>query len=458
MRLAVFCLARPTFDVELAASHAAAALRSLEATGAEMIGDAELLMEGEALERRLEEAAAAAPDAALIVQASFCDAGMAKRIGERLEVPLAVWAFPEARDGGRLRLNSFCGLNLAAHALGRAGRRIGWLHAPPDARPDLEALFGEPSHRAPLRAPAAPAENAAPALADLAGRIGLVGAHPEGFDTCDFAAGDLRDKFDVEVERIDLEELFSRARSADGGRVEALRKETADALTGLGDMEPEPLEKSLRSYAALSDLSAERGLGALAVRCWPETFTDYGCAVCGAMARLSGEGVPAACEADMLGAVAGRLMQALAGGPTMLTDIVDFDAADDSAVLWHCGLAPLEFCDPGFAPAAALHTNRRKPLLHEFPLRPGRVTVARISQALGEMKMVVGRGRMLTRPMSFTGTSGVIRFDAPAGRVRAALIGDALEHHLTIVYGDVKAGLESVAAATGLPVLDLDAL
>lgn len=158
----------------------------------------------------------------------------------------------------------------------------------------------------------------------------------------------------------------------------------------------------------------------------------------------------------MLGTVGSHLLQDLADSPAMLTDIVDVDAEDDTAVLWHCGLAPLDFCDPDFAPRATLHTNRQMPLLHEFPLKPGRVTVARISQARGELKMVVGRGEILQRPMSFTGTSGVIRFDCGAEAARRALIDGQLEHHVSIVYGDVKAGVEAAAAAAELPLLDLD--
>ncbi|WP_420349520.1 hypothetical protein [Pelagibius sp.] len=92
------------------------------------------------------------------------------------------------------------------------------------------------------------------------------------------------------------------------------------------------------------------------------------------------------------------------------------------------------------------------------PLKPGRVTVARISQAQSELKMVVGRGEILRRPMSFTGTSGVIRFDCGAEVARRALIDAQLEHHVSITYGDVKSGVEAAAAAADLPLLDLDAL
>ena len=406
MRLAVFCLARPTFDVDLAAETAQTAVTSLRAAGAEVLGDATLLLDAEAVTQRLEALKDQPLGGVLIVQATFCDAAMTAAIGATLPAPVAIWAFPEPRDGGRLRLNSFCGLSLAAHALGKIGRRCGWFHAPASEAPDLGALFGQ-AGTTPATRPAKRGGEAIP----FASRIGLVGEHPDGFDTCGFDQNDLKERFNVDVERIELKEFFEAAESADTARIDRLRDQAAGRLEGLGDLDGAQVDKSLRCYAALRDLADSRRLDGFAVRCWPETFTEYGCAVCGAMA---------------------------------------------TAVLWHCGLAPLDFCDPDVAPQATIHTNRRMPLLHEFPMKPGRVTVARISQAKSEMKMVIGRGEILKRPMSFTGTSGVIRFDCGAAAARRALIDGQLEHHVSLVYGDVKAGLEAAAAAAGLPVLDLD--
>ncbi len=452
MRIAVFCLARPTFDVALASQTAETAVASLASSGAEVLGAADLLMDAPAVEARLNAVKDQRPDGVLIIQATFCDAAMTSAIGATLAAPVVIWAFPEPRDGGRLRLNSFCGLSLASHALGKIGRRCGWLHAPATAKPDLAALFAD-TGAAP--APRAARPGAAP---DLACRVGLVGEHPAGFDTCGFDETELTSRFGVDVERIDLETLFAAAKAADGARIGALKSQAAKRLEGVETLDGEQVERSLRCYSALRDMAEERQLDGFAVRCWPETFTEYGCAVCGAMATLNGERIPASCEADMLGTVGSRLLQTLADGPAMLTDIVDFDSDDDTAVLWHCGLAPLDFCDPDFTPRATIHTNRRMPLLHEFPLKPGRVTVARISQAKSELKMVVGRGEILRRPMSFTGTSGVIRFDCGAEAARRALIDAQLEHHVSITYGDVKAGVEAAAAAADLPLLDLDAL
>lgn len=456
MTLAVFCLARPTFDVRLAKASAVEAVTGITALAGPVLGGPDLLMDADMLGAAITAAQNAKADRVLVMQASFCDAGMVCEIAETLDLPLAIWAFPEPRDGGRLRLNSFCGLNLALHALGKRGIRAGWHHAAASVPPDLETVF-QPGAAPLLRQPGDPApDGAARALRDLRGPVGLFGTHPDGFDTCAFEPDDIKARFGAWVQPYTLDTLFDRARAVDPDRVFTLRQETERRLAGVDVLDPEPLEKSLRVGEALAEFAAEDGLTGAAVRCWPETFTDYGCAVCGGMARLASAHVPASCEADMLGTITSRLMQALAGQPVMLTDIVDIDPSDQTAVLWHCGLAPLEFCDPDFAAEATLHTNRMKPLLHQFPLKPGRVTIARISQANGEPTMVVGRGEMLRRPMAFTGTSGVIRFDCGAARARDTLLNGALEHHLSVTYGDIRDGLISAAKATGLKLLDMD--
>jgi len=95
------------------------------------------------------------------------------------------------------------------------------------------------------------------------------------------------------------------------------------------------------------------------------------------------------------------------------------------------------------------------PLLYEFTLKPGRVTFARVSQAQGQPRMVIAGGEMLERPMAFTGTSGVVRFDARAEQVMDNVIASGLEHHMALAYGDHRARLRGVAAALNLPVLDL---
>ncbi len=157
----------------------------------------------------------------------------------------------------------------------------------------------------------------------------------------------------------------------------------------------------------------------------------------------------------MMGALTQLVLMEVADAPVFLTDLVDMDADDDTGVVWHCGQAPISMRDPDVQPTATIHTNRRMPLLFEFPLKPGRVTFMRLSQAFGETKMVVATGEMLKRPMAFTGTSGVVRFDGGTARTLDRIIAAGLEHHMALAYGDHTAELADVAAAMGLPLLEL---
>jgi len=260
----------------------------------------------------------------------------------------------------------------------------------------------------------------------------------------------------VRVERISLDEVFRAAEAQPPQAVTRARARVETELAGTRALEPEPLERSLRAFGALSDLARERGLSALAVRCWPEFFTAYGCAACGPMAMLSQDGVPCACEADVYGAATGLLLQALADAPPFMADLVDVDREENTAVVWHCGLAPISMADPDEKPHAGIHSNRRLPLLGEFALAPGRVTLARISQSRGSLRFVVAGGQMLKAPPSFSGTSGVLRFDRPAGEVLDTILEQGLEHHYSLAYGDYRAPLRAIAGRLSLPLLELD--
>ena len=95
------------------------------------------------------------------------------------------------------------------------------------------------------------------------------------------------------------------------------------------------------------------------------------------------------------------------------------------------------------------------PLLGQFTLKPGRITIARVTQTGDGLALVLGGGEVIRAPMSFTGTSAVVRFDGGIAAARNCLIDAALEHHVAIVYGEHRPLLETWAAAKGLPVLDM---
>ncbi len=460
-RIGLLPLARPTFDVEFAENNLQKMLSALEGGGHQLAGARNLLMDAPAARAAIDEIEESNPDCILILQVTFTDAAMTVEIARRFDLPLSIWAIPEPRAGGRLRLNSFCGLNLAGHALGLAGREFGYLYSDP-ASEGIDAALEELltgkrlANPVDLTRPNVTTDDGTEAVAALRGsKIARIGAHPDGFDTCAYDKAKLDALAGVTVDEIGLDTFFAEAGTVGDRDLSTLRDQADRLLTGLDDVDQSELGRSLKLKSAIENIRARGGYDAFAIRCWPETFTEYGGAVCGPVSMMGEARVPCACEADVYGALTTLLLQQVADAPAFLADLVDLDIADDTGVVWHCGQAPISMANSQFDPRATIHTNRKMPLLFEFPLKPGRVTFFRISQARGKTFAVVGGGEMLDRPMAFTGTSGVVRFDSGAQAVLENIMGAALEHHMALAYGDHRQTLKSAAAALGVPVLEL---
>jgi L-fucose isomerase-like protein len=406
------------------------------------MGPIDLVGSLEETERAAETLGDSAIDLLVLFQATFADSTLALTLARAIDAPLLLWAVPEVPTGGRLRLNSLCGINLAGHALRRAGRSYATVYAAADDpaavdRIRIEAQAGRIARR--LRGTC----------------IGRVGEHPDGFETCQFDAPGLKEIFGVEVVQIDLATIFEKTRAADPNAVDAVEQALGSRLAGYTEVDQQARRNTFGTYVTLRDLAEQERLSGFAVRCWPEFFTELGCAACGASSLLNDDLIPASCETDVNGTITQLILQWISGTPAFGSDIVSFDMAANTAVFWHCGKAPLSMADPDTQPRAQIHSNRQLPLLMEFPLKPGPVTLARLSEATGEFRLVVGRGEVIQAPISFTGTSGVIRFDGSAQAILDTILAEGLEHHLALTYGDHVETLLALARILDIPVLEL---
>jgi L-fucose isomerase-like protein len=436
-------IARPTFDTALAAEMTRRARGQIQDAGWELNGPEEMVMDVPAAQAVAADLKDSALDLLLVFQATFADATMTVMLAEALNAPLLLWAVPDIPSGGRLRLNSLCGINLSAFSLNRIGRRFRYVYAEAEdttVLPRVETL--------------ARAGRALRLLREA--RIGVIGQHPDGFDPCDYDGGRLHALFGLQVLPFDLGAFFSQVREQPTERIEARLANLSQTLTNLPELDQQAVRGTIGAWEALSQLSQVEGLSGIAVCCWPEFFTELGCAACGAMSMMSDSGVPCSCEADVNGTATQLMLQGVSGEAAFGTDLVSADRESDTFVFWHCGLAPLSMADPSVQPRGTVHSNRQLPLLMEFPLKPGRVTIGRLSESKGSgYRLVVGRGEMLSRPNSFSGTSGVCRFDSPLGDALDVIMNEGLEHHYSITYGDHFDSLLALADMLDLPVVQL---
>ena len=464
-RIGLVALARGTFDLGAAADTAAALRATLAAAGHDVVGPAALAEDGDAAAATAAALAAADAerplDAVVVLEATFTDGTLpsAAVAPLRADLPVVLWGAPEPRTGGRLRMNALCGINLAAYRLRHEGRDVRAVYADP-AGADAAALLADavagaavaPARPAPPTPSADDRVRASAVRARLSGlRVGQVGAQPDGFDPCVADPADLA-ALGVGLDRVELAAMFDRAAAAGEDELAPLRDVVgprgADALDAAG------VDATLRLHVALRGLAGERGWSAVATRCWPECFAEAGGAACAAQGMLADAGIPATCEADVLGAVTAVALEAAAGRTAFVADLVDA-APDGTVAFWHCGLAAPSLAHPDEPVGVTVHPNRRAPLLHEFRLRPGRVTIARFGHTGGRLRLALGGGEILDAPRPFTGTSMVVRPDTPAGDLVATVMAEGLDHHYGVVHGDVRGVMAALAEDLGIPVLAL---
>jgi len=459
VKIGILALGRPTFDVQYAKERLTASLNYLSSTNHNIFGSCELLLDEQDALNEIIKLKKEDLDFIIIIQVTFTDSSTLLKIASCLEKPIGIWAFPEPRQSGRLRLNAFCGLNLASHTLGLNNIPFSWIYENPEniEETKFEILINSNNSQRPekiLEIPSLGSKKAKSIKEKIHNfKIGKIGSHPDGFDTCKYDQKKLMGLCGITVDEIEIDTFLNNSRNVKSEEIEPTLNKLKRTISSLKEVNQKELILSLKLEKSLKKLKEDGTYNAFAIRCWPEMFTEYGGAICAPASILTENKVPCACEADVYGAVTQLILQEVSGQPVFLTDIVDIDINDDSGVFWHCGQAPITMCNPKIKPTATIHSNRKMPLLFEFPLKKGIVTMMRISQSFGEQKMVVSKGKMIDRPLPFKGTSGVINFENDTKDVLNNIISYGLEHHIAMTYGDHVELLFEVASELKLPIL-----
>ena len=452
-------LARETFDVEYAESKFKIAKSLLLSLSPDAIGFENLITNDEGADSALSFFKSNDVEKIFLFQTTFTDAKFLLNFAKSIQKPICIVSFPEPRTGGRLRLNSICGLNLAMHSLIKN-----------DITPDFVIMEEDDKANEMSFSNFIESQNESNKIAwDIATianinadfdysidkqTIGIIGTRPEGFDTCDYDSNEVTSKLNVSLVDLELEDLFDEAKDIEVETIVKTKSTVSSYLAGTEELVQEEFDKSLSIFHGLENLKDKYNLDAFAIRCWPETFTEYGCASCGPMAMMNEKKVSCACEADVLGGISCNILNQMNNNPSLLVDIVDVDKSDNSLVFWHCGLAPISMAKEGTA-KSGIHSNRKKPLLHDFSLKEGEITIFRVSKARGRLQFFVMKGQVLDRPNSFSGTSGVINLGENSAHKLEQMFKGGLEHHVAFTYGDISDKLIHFGQQMDIPTYTL---
>ena len=289
-------------------------------------------------------------------------------------------------------------------------------------------------------------------------KIFTFGPRPQNFFACNAPIKQLYN-IGVEIEEnseLDLFESFNK--HAGDSRIADVVKDMADEL-GDGNKKPEILEKLAQYEITLLDwIEGHKGSAeffAIAGKCWPAFQTQFGFVPCYVNSRLTGRGIPVACEVDIYGCLSEFIGTCVSDDIVTLLDINNsvpkimykesiegkFDyKLTDTFMGFHCGNTCSKKLTKGEMKYQAIMA-RALPIevtngTLEGDIVPGDITFYRLqSTADNVLRAYVAEGEVLPVATRSFGGTGVFAIKEMGRFYRYALIDGNYPHHGAVAFG-----------------------
>ena len=383
------------------------------------------------------------PDFVVFQNLTFANAAYTSEVLRRFDCPVLLWTLREpVIDGGRLRLNSLTGAYSAANALRSFdGHAFSWCFGAPeeaDVRETVKAAVQAAQLRSSMRSLT----------------MAAIGHTPQGFGFGRALDAELMSVFGVELESIEARELIDAAKTYSDEDCAEYLKETEACTCGLSKTPEKNRLDHARLLKAYSDYVRDHHIGALASRCWPDFFTSFGTPVCTVLSMLNDQGVAAACEADIYGALSMWIGMQLSSEPVFFGDPVALDENESSVTYWHCGAAACSLARKDTGAEVGVHPNRKIGPAMDFGCEAfPEATVFRIGRKPdGSFRFFIAEGSVLDKPKQFIGTSIVVQTEKNSREVVEQSIRAGFEPHFVVMKGHHARTLEILADTFGFEV------
>lgn len=383
------------------------------------------------------------PDLIVLQNITFANAAYATEVLARFDCPFILWTLREpVIDGTRLRLNSLTGAYSAANTYKQFRKE------------PLDYVFGAPDEVAVQKKLAAAIQAARLKLHLKNLTMASIGHTPQGFGFGRALDAEMRTNFGVNLECIEAREVIHKAKSFSD---EDVKEYLEDAMNRTKGLENTPEQNRLdfaRLYRAYKEFVEEHHIGALASRCWPDFFTEFGTPVCMVLSILNDLNVPSACEVDAYGALSMYMGRELTGRSTFFGDPVSMDEKEGTVTFWHCGMAACSLARTDTGAEVGEHCNRHIGPTMEFGCKAEKeVTIFRVGKDCeGKFRFLIAPGEALDKPKQFYGTSIVVKTDLDAKKFVEQTVTEGWEPHFVVIYGNVADELEILGHQLNIPV------
>ncbi len=433
IKLGVVCLTRNTFDYVAAGELYQGILKDLSALEQiDLCALEQPIMEPDEAIAAGKTFAAEQVDGIAVISGTFHLGHLLLEIKKYADKPVLLWGLPELPyNGGKIRLNSVCGVNLNASNLVKSGitdftYTIGskidedWV----DAIRMIRAL--KDSH------------------------IGILGYRAHGFFNVGVDELAMYHKFGTIVDHFELTDLWNQPVEKDTVEKYAAVMRGAFDTSAVSSEKQDKVAELAAKFRAFAD---EKNLTAIAVRCWPEFAGGYGIAPCAAMSIVQSDDLLLSCEGDLDCAITMIAHRAAGAKTPFMADLSQVNPEDNSALMWHCGVAPCNLTDGVCACTLDTYHAGGRGVTAGFVMKSGAINMARLDSINGHYRMFNRKGEAVPMQKELTGTYAKVRFEEPMQSVLDTVVYSGLAHHVSMVYGDYSKPLSIFARLKGLEVL-----
>jgi L-fucose isomerase-like protein len=385
------------------------------------------------------------PDLIVLQNVTFANSAYAIEVFKRLNAPVLLWTLREpVIDGGRLRLNSLTGAFSAGFAhQAMTDDHLHYMYGSPSEQPIIDQL-----------SKTIKAARIKHSMKDM--NLLVIGHTPQGFGFGRALDLEMAQTFGVNLLAIESRELTQIAKNMN---ISEAGKESDEAHRKMVDLDKtNPTNKNdfVKLYKVYKDYIEKNNIKAIASRCWPDFFTDYGTPVCSVLGMLNDQNIAAACETDAYGALSMYLGQQFTETPTYLGDPVSINEEENTITFWHCGTSACSLARLDTGALTGVHPNRKIGPTMEFGLRPSEhATIFRIGRKPnGSFRFFIANGEILDKPKQFLGTSMVVRVEQKVNPMITKMVKEGWEPHFAVLYGNVSQELTILAEMLNIEVVN----
>jgi L-fucose isomerase and related proteins len=287
-------------------------------------------------------------------------------------------------------------------------------------------------------------------------RVGAMGYCDMGLYSLMIDGVALKKHLGMDVEDIFSAEIDKAATDALKEEIDKVVQEMKDDLRFDSGPTYEQLEKTARLTYALRKKAKERNYLGITMKCVYGVSRYMGFTPCLTQALLAKD-ITSICESDTPGLITNVILKQLAGQSA--TFLENYEYYEDKALVGVCGFAPFDMTCSGRVKCMNAGWGGFTGLYVTEELKPGKITVARLSSEEGRLRML-----LLTADAEIPGKWAELGWAEPMPKFPSMLlkfncpldfyIENIPAQHINFVYGDYTREVREFCRLTGIDLVE----